>query len=75
VLQRNEVPPPAVRVAEAPTQMIPSSFATPEFSVTEIVAVGKGLTVIVEEAVPVHPDASVTVTVYTVVIPGATTMD
>ena len=57
------VPPPlAVRVALAPTQMMPSLFAAPEVSVTDMDAVGSGFTVIVVLAVAVQPFV-VTVTV------------
>ena len=57
------VPPPlAVRVALAPAQMIPSLFAAPEVSVTDMDADGSGFTVIVVVAVAVQP-LVVTVTV------------
>ena len=44
VFQEYVVPPLAVSVAEAPMQIVPS-FGVPEVSVTVIVAVGRGLTV------------------------------
>ena len=57
------VPPPlAVRVALAPAQMMPSLFAAPEVSVTDMDADGSGLTVMVVLAVAVQP-LVVTVTV------------
>ena len=49
-------------MAEAPEQTVPS-FGVPEVSVTAIVAVGRGLTVIVDVAVAVQPLAFVTVAV------------
>lgn len=66
------MPPEAVRVAVPPPQIIPSSLAPPDMSVSVITAVGRLLTVIVVEAVAVHPSALVTVTVYVVVIVGET---
>ena len=74
VLQRYVPPPVAVRVAEAPAQMVPSLLAVPEFSVTAMAGVGKGFTVMVREAVPVQPIPLVMVTVYVVVIIGVTLM-
>ena len=62
VFQEYVVPPLAVSVAEAPIQTV-SSFGVPEVSVTAIVAVGRGLTVIVDVAVAVQPLAFVTVVV------------
>ena len=62
VFQEYVVPPLAVSVAEAPEQIVPS-FGVPEVSVTVIVAVGRGLTVIVDVAVAVQPLAFVTVAV------------
>jgi hypothetical protein len=57
------VPPPlAVRVALAPAQIMPSLFAAPEVSVTDIDADGSGFTVMVVLAVAVQP-LVVTVTV------------
>jgi hypothetical protein len=56
-------PPLAVSVALAPVQIVPSLFVEPEVSATEIEAVGSALTVIVWEAVAVHPSALVIVTV------------
>ena len=72
VLQTYVPPPEAVSVADAPLQMIPSLFATPEVSVTTMAAVGSGFTVMVVEAVAVQPSALVTVTVYVVVMLGET---
>ena len=62
VFQEYVVPPLAVSVAEAPEQTVPS-FGVPEVSVTEIAAVGRGLTVMVVVAVAVQPLAFVTVAV------------
>ena len=62
VFQEYVVPPLAVSVAEAPEQIVPS-FGVPEVSVTVIVAVGRGLTVMVAVAVVVQPLAFVTVAV------------
>ena len=62
VFQEYVVPPLAVSVAEAPSQIVPS-FGVPEVSVTAIAAVGRGLTVIVVVAVAVQPLAFVTVAV------------
>jgi hypothetical protein len=58
-----EAPPPAVRVAVVPVQMIPSSLAVPEVSVTVIEGIGSGLTVTMVVAEAVQPSALVTVTV------------
>ena len=49
-------------MAGAPEQTVPS-FGVPEVSVTEIAAVGRGLTVMVVVAVAVQPLAFVTVAV------------
>ena len=62
VFQEYVVPPLAVSVAEAPEQIVPS-FGVPEVSVAVIVAVGRGLTVMVAVAVVVQPLAFVTVAV------------
>ena len=62
VFQEYVVPPLAVSVAGEPLQSVPS-FGVPEVSVTEIAAVGRGLTVIVVVAVAVQPLAFVTVAV------------
>ena len=62
VFQEYVVPPLAVSVAEAPSQIVPS-LELPEFSVTAIAAVGAGLTVIVVVAVAVQPLAFVIVAV------------
>ena len=62
VFQEYVVPPLAVSVAEAPEQIVPS-FGVPEVSVAVIVAVGRGLTVMVAMAVAVQPLAFVTVAV------------
>ncbi len=64
VLHEYEVPLLAVSVALAPMQMLTVAG--------EITADGFGLTVTVLEAVAVHPFASVTVTVYVVVVEGET---
>ena len=64
------VPPPvAVSMAEDPVYMVPSFGTVPELSLTEILGVGTGRTVIVVEVVAVHPLAFVTVTVYVPVVP------
>ena len=63
VLQAYVPPPVAVKVAEAPAQMMPSLLVVPEVSVTEIAGVGNGLTVMVLVDVAVQPAALVTVTV------------
>ena len=62
VFQEYVIPPLAVSVAEAPSQIVPS-LELPEFSVTAIAAVGAGLTVIVVVAVAVQPLAFVIVAV------------
>ena len=62
VFQEYVVPPEAVSVAEAPSQIVPS-FGVPEVSTTAITAIGNGLTVIVAVAVAVQPLALVTVAV------------
>ena len=62
VFQEYVVPPLAVSVAEEPLQTVPS-FGVPDVSVTVIVAVGRGLTVMVAVAVVVQPLAFVTVAV------------
>ena len=62
VFQEYVVPPLAVSVAEEPLQTVPS-FGVPDVSVTVIVAVGRGLTVIVDVAVAVQPLAFVTVAI------------
>jgi hypothetical protein len=64
VLQAYEVPPLAVSVAEAPAQMMPSLFVVPELSVSVIVGVGSGFTVMVLVEVAEQPLALVAVTVY-----------
>lgn len=60
----------AVIVALAPVQIVPSLFIVPEDSVTDMDGIGSGFTVIVAEVVAVQPLASVTVTVYVVVVVG-----
>ncbi len=62
VLQEYVVPPEAVSVAEAPSQIVPS-LGVPEVSTTIIIAVGNGTTVIVEVVVAVQPLTFVTVAV------------
>ena len=62
VFQEYNIPPLAVSVAEAPMQIVPS-LGIPEVSVTEIAAIGRGVTVIVVVAVAVQPLAFVTVAV------------
>lgn len=61
VFQAYEVPPVAVSVTEPPVQMVPSFAVIPEFSSTEMAAVGKSLTVIFIVSVLVQPLPSVTV--------------
>ena len=61
VLQAYEVPPVAVRVAEAPVQLVPS-LGVPEFSATVIPGVGSGFTVMTVEVLEEQPLAFVTVT-------------
>ena len=56
-------PPEVVRVTLAPLQIVPSLLALPEVSVTVIVGVGNGFTVIVVDVVDEQPLPSVTVTV------------
>ena len=63
VLHKYVPPPDAVRVAEDPEQIIPSLLVVPDVSAIVMDGVGKGLTVIVCEAVAEHPFALVTVTV------------
>ena len=63
VLQLYDDPPEAVRVAEAPLQIVPSSLATPDVSVKETDATGKSATEMVCEATAVQLFALVTVTV------------
>ena len=63
VLQLYDDPPEAVRVAEAPLQIVPSSLATPDVSVKETDATGKSATEMVCEATAVQLLAFVTVTV------------
>ena len=64
VLHRNDVPPDAVSVDEAPTQI--DGFAG------VMLQTGSGFTVTVVEQELVHPCALVTVTVYVVVAVGLT---
>jgi hypothetical protein len=57
-------------------QIVPSFDVVPDVSVTAMIeGIGRGLTVIVVDAVAVHPSALVTVTVYVVVVVGETTPD
>ena len=63
VLQEYVPPPVPVRVADAPTQMMPLFGVVPEFSVTVIPGVGSGFTVIVVEVDVEQLFAFVTVTV------------
>ena len=71
VFQEYVPPPDAVKVADAPAQMIPSSFVVPEVSVTTIAGTESGTTVMVEDVVAVQP-FRLTVTVYAVVEAGVT---
>ena len=63
VFQAYEVPPVPVKVAVAPTHIMPLFGVVPEFSVTVIPGVGSGFTVIVVVAVAEQLFAFVTVTV------------
>jgi hypothetical protein len=67
LLQRNDVPPDAVSVAEPPMQN--------DESETAMLQTGPGLTVTVVEHELVHPFASLTVTVYVVVVVGLTVIE
>jgi hypothetical protein len=64
VLHRNDVPPAAVSVDEAPIQIVGLAGV--------MLHVGSGFTVTVVEHELVHPAALVTVTVYVVVVVGLT---
>jgi hypothetical protein len=66
VLQRNVTPPAEVSVAKPPGQIVTGGQMT---------HVGLGVTVTVAEHELVHPLASVTVTVYVVVVVGFTVID
>jgi len=63
VFQAYEVPPLAVRVAVAPTQMMPSLLMLPLVSEKAIAGFGSGFTVIVVEVLAEQLLALVTVTV------------
>lgn len=67
MLQRNDIPPAAVMVAEAPGQMLGTGHV--------MTHIGAGFTVTVFEHELVQPLASVTVTVYVVVTAGLTVID
>ena len=67
VLQRNDVPPDAVSVAEPPIQIIGLGQV--------MLHTGNGFTVTVVEHELVHPFAFVTVTVYVVVVVGLTVIE
>ena len=67
VLQRNVIPPVAVKETESPGH----NGGTAQ----TIAHIGAGVTATVAVHVPLHPLASVTVTVYVVVAPGFTVMD
>jgi|ERR1041385_1799934 uncharacterized protein (DUF169 family) len=67
VLHKNAVPPDAVNVFEPPTQMV----RLPQV----MLHCGNGLTVTVVAHELVQPNAFVTVTVYVVVVVGATVME
>ena len=60
----------AVSSTSSPAQVVPSSLVVPDISATAMEAVGGVLTVMVVEAEAVQPLASVTVTVYVVVVEG-----
>ena len=57
------MPPVAVKVTDAPVQIVPSLLAVPEVSATVMPAVGSGLTVMTVLVVVEQPLAFVTVTV------------
>ncbi len=67
VLQRNEIPPVAVNETESPGQ----SGGTAQ----TIAHIGAGVTATIVVQTPLHPLASVTVTVYVVVALGFTVID
>lgn len=69
VLQTYDEAEEDVSVTLAPLQIVPSLFVT-EVSVTVIVGIGSGFTVMVVAVVEEHPSAFVTVTVYVVVVIG-----
>jgi hypothetical protein len=62
-------------VTGSPLQIFPSSGVVPDISVTSTDTVGGVFTVIVTELVLVQLLASVTVTVYEVVVVGETVME
>ena len=64
-----------VMVTASPLQIFPSSIVVPEVSVTSTDTVGGVFTVIVTELVLVQLLASVTVTVYEVVVVGETLIE
>src|SRR6187431_1077075 len=73
VLHKYVPPPVAVSVAEAPAHIVPSLFTVPEASVTVIVGIGAGVTVIVVDNISTQAPL-VKVTLYNVVMTGVTTM-
>ncbi len=75
MLHKNWLPPNAVKVTEAPLQIVPSLLEVPESSVIEILGVGRGLTVMVVEVLEIQLLALVTVTEYVVFMVGATVIE
>lgn len=67
VLHRNVIPPEAVNETESPGHV--------GGTIQTITQIGAGFTVTVAVQVPLHPLASVTVTVYVVVALGVTVID
>jgi len=65
----------AVSSTSSPAQVVPSSLVVPDISVAAMEAVGGVFTVIVVDAEAVQPLASVTVTVYVVVVEGEYVME
>ena len=70
VLQTYEEAADDVSVTLAPLQIVPSLLVRPDVSVTAIVGIGRGFTVIVVAVVELQPSEFVTVTVYVVVVIG-----
>jgi hypothetical protein len=65
----------AVKVTDAPAQIVPSLFVVPEVSAKVIVAAGEVFTVTEDEVEAEHAVAvSVTVTLYELLEAGVTTM-
>jgi hypothetical protein len=62
----------AVKLADAPSHIVLSSFVVPDVSVAVMPATGNGVTVIVCITTAVQPAPLDTVTVYVVVVIGLT---